>query len=498
MTLAEYSILAQDQSEQPMALNTTEITQVLEEIILVLSGGWIQKIQQPTARTLMLDVRVPGQTHRLFISCRPETSRLHLASRHLLNPPTPPAFCQFLRAHFQGARIDDIRQVPNDRIVEIYFTSKGGACTIVCELTGKKANALALDADRRVLRDLTHEQDRVGQPYTPPVKRQTGSRETQPTRFTGIAGVDFPISTDIEAHYQNKESTLARNTAKDAWLRLLKKTLKKEQRRIEAWLEDLAQAIKYREYARYGELIKANLGSIKKGADRITVVDYFDDRLPEVTIPLDTTKSAQGNLDDYFRKHRKYLTAERELKPRIERVEYELNGLRQELMAIEQGTWTPPTASSSIPIIMMQANTLKGQQFGNERRSPFRCFTSTDGLPIFVGRNARENDELTFGLAQSDDLWFHARGTPGSHVVVRLEHRTSPPPETIRDAATLALLYSDLKKSGKGDVIYTRRKWVKKAKGQAPGTVIVTQEKSLHVNLEKKWLDALKARSAHE
>jgi len=119
-------------------------------------------------------------------------------------------------------------------------------------------------------------------------------------------------------------------------------------------------------------------------------------------------------------------------------------------------------------------------------------------LAIYVGRNARENDELTFGVAKSDDLWLHARGTPGSHVVVRLEKGIDPPPETIRDAATLALLYSDLKKSGKGDVIYTRRKWVKKAKGQAPGAVIVTQEKSLHVSLEKKRLDALKARSAHE
>ena len=133
-----------------------------------------------------------------------------------------------------------------------------------------------------------------------------------------------------------------------------------------------------------------------------------------------------------------------------------------------------------------------------ERRGPFRRFTSSDGLPIFVGRNARENDELTFGLAKSDDLWLHARGTPGSHVVVRLEKGTEPTPDTIRDAATLALLYSDLKKSGKGDVIYTRRKWVKKAKGQAPGAVTVTQEKSLHVSLDKKRLDALKSRSARK
>ncbi|HAP40820.1 MAG TPA: hypothetical protein DCQ94_13835, partial [Nitrospira sp.] len=84
------------------------------------------------------------------------------------------------------------------------------------------------------------------------------------------------------------------------------------------------------------------------------------------------------------------------------------------------------------------------------RRGPFRRFQSSDGYPIFVGRNARENDELTFGLARSEDLWLHARGTPGSHVIVRLEKGTEPPLETVRDAATLALLYSDLKKSGKG------------------------------------------------
>jgi predicted ribosome quality control (RQC) complex YloA/Tae2 family protein len=175
-----------------------------------------------------------------------------------------------------------------------------------------------------------------------------------------------------------------------------------------------------------------------------------------------------------------------------------LETLRQEMTAIEQETWQPPDK----PQLTVRARTLSrtggGKGRPEPRQGPFRRFTSSDGLAIYVGRNARENDELTFGLAKSDDLWLHARGTPGSHVVVRLEKGTDPPPETIRDAATLALLYSDLKKSGKGDVIYTRRKWVKKAKGQAPGAVIVTQEKSLHVSLEKKRLDALKARSAHE
>jgi predicted ribosome quality control (RQC) complex YloA/Tae2 family protein len=79
--------------------------------------------------------------------------------------------------------------------------------------------------------------------------------------------------------------------------------------------------------------------------------------------------------------------------------------------------------------------------------------------------------------------------------VVRLEKGADPPPETIRDAATLALLYSDMKKSGKGEVIYTRRKWVKKMKGQPPGTVTVTQEKSIYTNLDRQRLDRLKERS---
>lgn len=76
------------------------------------------------------------------------------------------------------------------------------------------------------------------------------------------------------------------------------------------------------------------------------MTDYFDDRLPTITIPLDPMKSAQGNMDDYFRKHRKYLAAERTLKPRIEQAEHGIERLRQELKQIEQGIWTPP----SIPL----------------------------------------------------------------------------------------------------------------------------------------------------
>jgi predicted ribosome quality control (RQC) complex YloA/Tae2 family protein len=479
-----------------MIVTASDLAQVLNEISQTLRGGWIQKIHQPAARTLVLDIRVPGQTHRLLICCDPETSRLHLTTRAQLNPPIPPPFCQFLRAHLQGARIDEIRQIANDRIIELQLTCKAGPRTIVCELTGKNATLLVLDAQRLILRNLAHQRDLVGRPYAPPVRTGTGRSENNSARFTGATGSQFPVSEAIDAYFQDHEAVVTIDHAKVARLRFLKKTLKKEQRLIEAWRGDLAKAAGYSHYARYGELIKANLRLITKGIDRITIIDYFDERLPALTIPLDPMKSAHSNMDEYFRKHRKHLAAERELRPRIERTEQTVKTLHQELKDIEQGNWIPPTASPA-PVnarTMARSTARQSPPTGDQRRGPFRRFTSADGLPIFVGRNARENDELTFGLANSDDLWLHARGTPGSHVVVRLEKGTDPPPETLRDAATLALLYSDLKKSGKGEVIYTRRKWVKKAKGQAPGAVIATQEKSLYMTLDKTRLEAIKSR----
>lgn len=474
-------------------LTVSDVTEVLTEISPLLRGGWIQKIQQPTDHTVVLDVRIPGQTHRLLLSCQPDTARVHLTTHSPVNPPTPLPFCQFLRAHVQGARIDDILQIGNDRIVELQITGKEGAHSIVCELTGNKANILVLDAERRVLRELSRQHARAGQAYAPPPQRNT-ARDTVPSRFARTGGDMLPVSEAIDAHYRKQETTRAVDQIQEARLRVLKKTLKKEQRLIAAWRNDLSRATAYHDYARYGELIKANLSAITKGVDHMEMTDYFDDRLPTITIPLDPIKSAQGNMDDYFRKHRKYLAAERELKPRIKRAEHGLEKLRQELTHIEQGSWTPP----AVPPTRLSTVVRKELRTTGQRRGPFRRFTSTDGLLIFVGRNARENDELTFGLAKSDDLWLHARGTPGSHVIVRLDKGTDPPPETLRDAAMLALLYSDLKKSGKGEVIYTRRKWVKKAKGQAPGAVLVTQEKSLHISLEKTRLEALKTRSAHD
>jgi predicted ribosome quality control (RQC) complex YloA/Tae2 family protein len=417
-----------------MALNAIDIANVLNEIAPFLVNGWIQKIQQPSDRTLIFEIRVPGATHRLLVSCEYGMTRLHVSRRPLPNPPNPPSFCQFLRAHLQGAKIDRIQQQANDRIVALHLTAKHGAVTVVCEFTGKTANVLVLDANQCILRDLTCQSRVTGKTYEPPPKHGTSKAQSTLPRFAAALDNDvFPISAAIEAYYHAKEVGQAQDRVRDERLRMLRKMLKKEQRRIEAWRGDLEKADNYRDYARYGELIKANLGSLKKGMDRIELVDYYDESLPRITIPLDTSKSAQGNMDDYFRKYRRYLAAERELYPRIVQARSGVEKLREEITAIEKGTWVLPVPTLSATRSGAHPASHKPRGGREQPRGPFRRFVSKDGILIFVGRNAQENDELTFGLAKGDDLWLHARGTPGSHVVVRLEKGKEPPPETLKE-----------------------------------------------------------------
>jgi predicted ribosome quality control (RQC) complex YloA/Tae2 family protein len=476
-----------------MSLTDLEISHVLSEIQPTAGTGWIQRIFQPDARTLVFEIRVPGRTHRLLVSCQPEHARIHFITSSLRNPPSPPLFCQYLRAHIQGARIEGFHQVPGDRIVEWRLTTKEGPRTVLCELTGRQANVYVLDSQGVILKDLSGNRPLIGTHYRPPDRPDRTGREQRSRFLASDATGDHPISAAIELYYQDRETSATLDEVKDNRRRVLKKTIQKTQRRIEAWRQDLAKTTRFREYARYGELLKVNLGMIKKGMDHVLLTDYFDPAMPEISLPLDRTKSAQGNMEDYFRKHRKYLTAQRELQPLITQAEQDLAKLRQELVEIERGAWSPPL-SEPAPGTVRPSGRAKARQ-ANQRRAPFRRFVSTDGLTILVGRNARENDELTFGLANSDDLWLHAQGVPGSHVVVRLEKGKDAPPATLLDAATLALLYSDLKKSGKGEVIYTKRKWVRKAKNQAPGAVLVTREQALTVRLDQARLANLKERS---
>ncbi len=472
-----------------MALTAEEIRQVVAEIAPALEGGWVQRVHQPHAEAITLEVRSQGKTHMLHISADPETGRLHFLSKKYSNPPTPPPFCQFLRARLEGARIEHVRQVEDDRIVRIDMTHEGQPMALVAELTGRTANVMLLDKAGAVRGQLRKERFKTGESYTGPAAGAKKSGHERAIEAVHTATGEFSVSAGLERRFQERDETRARARQLDAIKSALRKKLKKVGRRIEGLESDLAKAERYRTYDRYGELLKSRLGDIPKGAASITVTDYFDPTLPELVLPLDPAKSPKGNMEDYFKKYRKFLSAEKEIRPRLLTAQAEAAALRESLAALDRAD-----APVALPIEDQPRPAHRPRASRKEKATakPFRRFTTEAGDLVLVGRNSRENEELTFGLARGHDLWLHASGAPGSHVVLRLEKGGELRKESLLDAATLALQYSDLRKSGQGEVLYAYRKHVRKPRAAKPGLVTVTQDKHLYVKLDQKRLKRLK------
>jgi predicted ribosome quality control (RQC) complex YloA/Tae2 family protein len=127
----------------------------------------------------------------------------------------------------------------------------------------------------------------------------------------------------------------------------------------------------------------------------------------------------------------------------------------------------------------------------DEPLPPYRSFRSLSGASILVGRGADQNDQLTLRVAKGNDLWLHARGITGAHVVVRLDKGKGADQDTLLDAAHLALHFSDARGAPQADVAYTRAKHVKKAKGAAPGAVTYSQEKVILLRVEPARMERL-------
>lgn len=449
----------------------------------------MQRVYQPHPEAVTLEIRAKGKTLTLYFSADPETARLHLLSKKPLNPPTPPPFCLLLRARLEGARLERIEQVGDDRIVRLDLQRDGKLVTLMAELTGRTANLFLLDEAGIVRGQLRKGRLKHGETHVAPVAKSQTPGEAGGIQTDTQATEECSISAELERRYQERDEARARARQLDAIKAGLRKTLKRTLKRIEALDADLAKAERYREYNRYGELLKSHLGDIGKGAASVMVPDYFDPALPEIVLPLDPAKSPQGNLDDYFRKYKKYQNAQKAIRPRLVAAQAEAAALRERLVALDR-EGLPTDLEISVPLRREQP--ARPPRKEKSQAKPFLRFASEAGDAILVGRNSRENEDLTFGLARSHDLWLHASGAPGSHVVLRLEKGAELRKESLLDAATMALHYSDLRKSGQGEVLYAYRKYVLKPRAAKPGLVTVTQDKRLYIKLDLNRLQRLK------
>ncbi len=182
------------------------------------------------------------------------------------------------------------------------------------------------------------------------------------------------------------------------------------------------------------------------------------------------------------------------------RVEARAAEVRGRLAAAEALLATLETAGSeALPRIEKEARRIGAgprpqrppRRRGEEEAVPYRTFRSQAGLAILVGRGAAENDQLTVRVARGNDLWLHARGRPGAHVVLRLPKGAAPDQESLLDAAHLAAHFSDARGEAAPEIVYTRAKHVRKVRGAAPGAVTFSQERAMALRVEPARVERL-------
>lgn len=244
----------------------------------------------------------------------------------------------------------------------------------------------------------------------------------------------------------------------------------------------------------YGELLTANLHSLKSGTDTAAVDNYYADPVERIAIPLDRQLTPGENAQRYYKKYQKLKAARDMAIVQREQTLSELNYLEGQLDNL-----TKCTAENELSELIEE---LKDQGYikrdkGGKKKMKLAAskpmhFVSSTGAEIYVGKNNRQNDELTLHFASPNDIWMHTKNIPGSHVIVKgaSEQDTA----TMTEAALLAAYYSRARGSENVAVDYTPRKYVKKPAGAKPGMVIYTTNKTAYVTPSEEAVAGLKER----
>ena len=248
-----------------------------------------------------------------------------------------------------------------------------------------------------------------------------------------------------------------------------------------------------------GDIVTANIHRIVKGQTTIRCEDFYDENMAEIDIPISPILSPQQNAAKFYKDYAKLKTAEKELTRQISLGEEELHYLKSVLEELNRAE--SEAELEEIRQELQAGGYLKadsGKRKMKQAKSKPMVFTSTDGYPIYVGRNNRQNDELTFRAARKDDIWCHASKVHGSHVVISCGG-TTPPDDTITQACQLAAFYAETTGGQNISVDVTPVKQVKKLPGAKPGMVIYHTYRTVIVNPYKEIVvDALNAEKKEE
>ena len=536
-----------------------------EELRQELLYGRIQKINQPFEQELVLQIRSKRQNHKLLLSAHPVFGRIQLTNTSFENPAVPNTFIMVMRKYLQGATIESIEQIDNDRVLEISVSNKNEigdsvAATLVIEIMGKHSNIILMDkASGNIIEAIKHvgfSQNSYrtilpGSTYvTPP---QTGSRNpftisdgklfeilqtedlsarslqklfqglgrdtaaelsqrltsdklkifrafftssTQATltskSFTPILFADsqkeFPsLSQLLDAFYQDKAERDRVNQQASELIHRVENELEKNRKKLTKQEQELVATENAEEFRQKGELLTTFLHQVPNNQDQVELDNYYTSE--KITIVLDKALTPNQNAQRYFKKYQKLKEAVKHLTGLIEETKETIQYLESVETALSQANLTEIT---EIREELIQTGFIRRRQREKiQKRKKPEKYLSTDGQTIIlVGRKNLQNDELTFKMAKKEELWFHAKDIPGSHVVIT--GNLHPSDDVKTDAAELAAYFSKARLSNLVQVDMIEVKKLNKPTGGKPGFVTYTGQKTLRVTPDEAKIKSMK------
>lgn len=303
------------------------------------------------------------------------------------------------------------------------------------------------------------------------------------THFNHYVKKEFSSISAVLYTYYATKNTITRIRQKSADLRHVVQTaLERNRKKFDLQAKQLKDTENRDKYKVYGELLHTYGYSLEPESDKLDALNYYTNEM--ISIPLDKTKTPAENAQKYFDKYNKQKRTFEALTSLITETQHEIIYLESVSNALDIALSEDDLAQIKEELT---ENGYVRRKFAKKKvkfkSEPFH-YLSTDGYHIYIGKNNIQNEELTFEFATGNDLWFHSKGVPGSHVILKTEGKTLEelPDRVFEEAGKLAAYYSKLRGNDKVDIDYIEKKHVKKPKGSKPGFVIYHTNYSLTID----------------
>jgi predicted ribosome quality control (RQC) complex YloA/Tae2 family protein len=469
-------------------MDDTSIKLIVDEIEPLIVGRSPGKIFQLGEASMAIDFGLRGEGY-LLLSVEPATPRIYLIKRRVRDlekqsrPLSP--FALNLRKELANTRLKSVHKQADDRIVWFTFAGEddlGAPKTrnVEARLTGRSANLLLLDHQDNIINTLRSSATREGSDSRrESVARSTSSKPLDLLNL--IRGGEFATASAAADQYFTSLAIARAASARIATARGdLRKKISRQEKLLRQLENDRREHQDFESHKRIGDLLLANLNTAKRNDGRVELIDYFADHAPTIEVEIEESASLQEEAARRFRLFSRSKRALEQINRRMNEVQASLAELAEEQSDLEKriaaGEFSSDAIEPSTPGSTNQAAKKEQKRVPGARR-----YVSSDGFDILVGRTAKDNDHLTFKVAQPNDVWLHAADYGGSHVVVRNSTRKEIPHRTLVEAAELAAYFSQAKKNPRADVHYTERKFVSKIKGAKPGLVRLQRFKNITV-----------------